>query len=82
MFFLTLTYLQYGLGGILLYDEKITPQLKRLREEIERVKEAANSQDMFASFANMQLKQMEKTLKITQSIRSALQGFLRTVTCN
>ncbi|KAH7584201.1 Ubiquitin elongating factor core [Nakaseomyces glabratus] len=74
-FFLTLTYLQYGLGGILLYDEKITPQLKRLREEIERVKEAANSQDMFASFANMQLKQMEKTLKITQSIRSALQGF-------
>lgn len=74
-FFLTLTYLQYGLGGTLLYDEKITPQLKRLREEIERVKEAANSQDMFASFANMQLKQMEKTLKITQSIRSALQGF-------
>ncbi len=59
-FFLTLTYLQYGLGGTLLYDEKITPQLKRLREEIERVKEAANSQDMFASFANMQLKQMEK----------------------
>lgn len=74
-FFLTLTYLQYGLGGTLLYDEKITPQLKRLREEIERVKEAASSQDMFASFANMQLKQMEKTLKITQSIRSALQGF-------
>lgn len=74
-FFLTLTYLHYGLGGTLLYDEKISPQLKRLKEEIERIKQAAQSQDVFASFATMQLKQMEKTLSITQSIRHALQGF-------
>lgn len=74
-FFLTLTYLHYGLGGTLLYDEKISPQLKRLKEEIERIKQAAQSQDVFASFATMQLKQMEKTLSITQSIRYALQGF-------
>lgn len=74
-FFLTLTYLHYGLGGTLLYDEKIAPQIKRLRQEIDRVKNLSQSQDMFASFAAMQLKQMEKSLRITQGIRDALQGF-------
>lgn len=74
-FFLTLTYLHYGLGGTLLYDEKITPQIKRLRQEIDRIKNLSQSQDMFASFATMQLRQMEKSLKITQGIKDALQGF-------
>lgn len=74
-FFLTLTYLHYGIGGTLLYDEKITPQIKRIRQEIDRIKNLSSSQDMFASFASMQLKQMEKSLKITQGIKDALQGF-------
>lgn len=74
-FFLTLTYLHYGIGGTLLYDEKITPQIKRLKQEINRIKNLSHSQDMFASFASMQLKQMEKSLKITQGIKDALQGF-------
>ncbi|CAR28511.1 hypothetical protein ZYGR_0S01440 [Zygosaccharomyces rouxii] len=74
-FFLTMTYLHYGIGGTLLYDEKITPQVKRLKQEIDRIKKVSQSQDMFATFASVQLKQMEKSLKITQSIKDALQGF-------
>lgn len=74
-FFLTLTYLHYGLGGTMLYDEKITPQLKRMKQEIEKIKRAANSQDMFARYAAMQIPTLEKTLKITQSVKEALQGF-------
>ena len=74
-FFLTLTYLHYGIGGTLLYDEKITPQIKKLKLEIERVKKLTTTQPMFSSFAGVQLKQMEKNLMITQSIKSSLQGF-------
>lgn len=74
-FFLTLTYLHYGLGGTVLYDEKITPQLKRMKQEIDRIKRAAQSQDMFARFAAMQLPSLEKTLQITRSLKQALQGF-------
>lgn len=74
-FFLTMTYLHYGIGGTLLYDEKITPQIKRLRQEIDRIKSISQSQDMFATFASVHLKQMEKSLKVTQSIKDSLQGF-------
>ncbi|QLL31618.1 hypothetical protein HG536_0B04820 [Torulaspora globosa] len=74
-FFLTLTYLHYGIGGTLLYDEKITPQIKRLKQEIDRIKKLTQSQDMFASFASLELKQMEKSLKITQGIKDSLHGF-------
>lgn len=74
-FFLTLTYLHYGLGGTLLYDERLAPQIKRLRQDIDRIRNLSQSQDMFASFAAMQLRQMEKSLKATQGIRDALQGF-------
>ncbi|CDH08710.1 probable E4 ubiquitin-protein ligase UFD2 [Zygosaccharomyces bailii ISA1307] len=74
-FFLTMTYLHYGIGGTLLYDEKITPQIKRLKQEIDRIKKISQSQDMFATFASVHLKQMEKSLKTTQSIKDSLQGF-------
>lgn len=74
-FFLSLTYLHYGIGGTLLYDEKITPQIKRIKQEIDRIKKISQSQEMFASFASMQLKQMEKSLKISQGIKDAMQGF-------
>ncbi|AET41351.1 ubiquitin-ubiquitin ligase UFD2 Ecym_8055 [Eremothecium cymbalariae DBVPG len=77
-FFLTLTYLHYGLGGTLLYDEKVTPQLKRMKQELQRIKDAANSTaatDIFARFAAMQLPSLEKTYITLQSIMDALQGF-------
>lgn len=74
-FFLTMTYLHYGIGGTFLYDEKISPQVKRLKQEIERIRKISQSQDMFATFASVHLKQMEKSLKITQSIKDSLQGF-------
>ncbi|AGO11863.1 AaceriADR096Cp [[Ashbya] aceris (nom. inval.)] len=77
-FFLTLTYLHYGLGGTLLYDEKVTPQLKRMKQELQRIKDAANSTnstDIFARFAAIQLPSLEKTYTMLQSIMDSLQGF-------
>lgn len=74
-FFLSFTYLHYGIGGTLLYDEKITPQIKRIKQEIDRIKGISQSQELFASFASMRIQQMEKSLKITQGIKDAIQGF-------
>ncbi|SCU81226.1 LAME_0B06106g1_1 [Lachancea meyersii CBS 8951] len=74
-FFLTLSYLHYGIGGAILYEEKVTPQVRRMREELARIKRAAESQDMFARFASMQLPALEKSLQTMQSIKHALQGF-------
>ncbi|CEP62538.1 ubiquitin-ubiquitin ligase UFD2 LALA0_S05e07866g [Lachancea lanzarotensis] len=74
-FFLTLAYLHYGIGGAILYEEKVTPQVRRMREEVTRIKRAAQSQDMFARFASMQLPALEKSLQTMQSIKHSLQGF-------
>ncbi|SCU92819.1 LANO_0E02212g1_1 [Lachancea nothofagi CBS 11611] len=74
-FFLAMAYLHYGIGGAILYEEKVTPQVKRMREEVGRIKRAAQSQDMFARFAAMQLPALEKSLQTMQSIKQALQGF-------
>ncbi|KAM3159528.1 U-box domain-containing protein [Lachancea thermotolerans] len=74
-FFLTLAYLHYGIGGTLLYDEKVSPQIKRMREEVERITRATQSGDMFARFASMQLPALEKNLQTMQSIQQTLQGF-------
>ncbi|CAB4253983.1 similar to Saccharomyces cerevisiae YDL190C UFD2 Ubiquitin chain assembly factor (E4) that cooperates with a ubiquitin-activating enzyme (E1) [Maudiozyma barnettii] len=74
-FFLTLTYLHYGIGGTLLYDEKITPQIKRIKEEIEKVKTFAASNSLLSSFVDAKLKQLEKTLSYTKALKDALKGF-------
>ncbi|KAG0664100.1 Ubiquitin conjugation factor E4 [Maudiozyma exigua] len=74
-FFLTLTYLHYGIGGTLLYDEKVTPQIKRLKEEIEKVKTFSNSNSLLANFVSAKLKQLEKTLSYSLAIKNAMKGF-------
>ncbi|SMN19900.1 similar to Saccharomyces cerevisiae YDL190C UFD2 Ubiquitin chain assembly factor (E4) that cooperates with a ubiquitin-activating enzyme (E1) [Maudiozyma saulgeensis] len=74
-FFLTLTYLHYGIGGTLLYDEKITPQIKRIKEEIEKVKTFASSNSLLSNFVGAKLKQLEKTLSYTKALKDALKGF-------
>ncbi|GMM56340.1 ubiquitin-ubiquitin ligase [Maudiozyma humilis] len=74
-FFLTLTYLHYGIGGTLLYEEKLSPQIKRLEEEIEKLKGASQSNPMMANFIGMKLKQMQKTLGYIKSSKDAMRGF-------
>nr|CAI6419271.1 AEL_HP1_G0007050.mRNA.1.CDS.1 [Saccharomyces cerevisiae] len=74
-FFLTLTYLHYGLGGTLSFEEKMGSEIKALKEEIEKVKKIAANHDVFARFITAQLSKMEKALKTTESLRFALQGF-------
>lgn len=74
-FFLTLTYLHYGFGGTILYDEKITPQLKRMQEQLQHLETAASSNDMFSRFAAMRLPSLKKSLTMTQAIKESLHGF-------
>lgn len=74
-FFLTLTYMHYGIGGTLLYDEKLSPQIKRLKEEIEKVRTVTQSNPLFGKFADLQLKRLEKTLNLTQALRDSIKGF-------
>lgn len=74
-FFLTLTYLHYGLGGTLSFEEKMGSEIKALKEEIDKVKKIAANHDVFARFITAQLSKMEKALKTTESLRFALQGF-------
>ncbi|CCF60736.1 hypothetical protein KAFR_0L01270 [Kazachstania africana CBS 2517] len=74
-FFLTLTYLHYGIGGTILFDEKITTQIKRIKEEVERVKKVSNLNPLLNNFINLQVKNLEKSLSLTSSLKSSLQGF-------
>ena len=79
-FFLSLTYLHYGIGGTLLYDEKITPQIKRLEEEITRLKDVMKNPSPRSIFFNnafvqAQVKRLEKSLQYTNCLKHALKGF-------
>lgn len=74
-FFLTLTYLHYGIGGTLLYDEKIGPQIKKIKEELERAKKASEVNTFMGAFLKAQIRQLEKTLRYFTAIRNSMRGF-------
>lgn len=74
-FFLTLAYLHYGIGGTLLYEEKLSPQIKRLEEEIEKLKGLSQSNPMLSNLAKIKTKQMQKTLSYIKSSKDAMTGF-------
>ncbi|CCH61751.1 hypothetical protein TBLA_0F02090 [Henningerozyma blattae CBS 6284] len=79
-FFLTLTYLHYGLGGTLLTNDKLSSQIKSIKEEVKRLKNlnvtnGQNSQNFLNSFTDLQIKNMEKSLFLLQSINQSLIGF-------
>ena len=79
-FFLSLTYLHYGIGGTLLYDEKITPQIKKLEEEITRLKDIMKNpfpRNVFLNnvFVQSQVKRLEKTLQYTKCLKHSMKGF-------
>lgn len=74
-FFLTLTYLHYGIGGTLLYDEKLAPQIKKIKEELDRVKKASEVNTFMGTFLKAQIKQLEKTLNYITAIKNSMKGF-------
>lgn len=74
-FFLTLTYLHYGIGGTVLFDEKVGPQIKRIKEEIERVKKMTQANPIMNNILKLQVDRLEKTLKYTVSLKEASTGF-------
>ncbi|KAG0669980.1 Ubiquitin conjugation factor E4 [Kluyveromyces marxianus] len=76
-FFLTLTYLHYGIGGTILFDERYAPEITKLKEHLTHLRQViSNSQNsMMARFGEIQLKQLEKRYNHLSSIHSACQGF-------
>ncbi|KAG0660061.1 Ubiquitin conjugation factor E4 [Monosporozyma unispora] len=79
-FFLSLTYLHYGIGGTLLYDDKISPQIKRLKEELARLNEALNDNSSRSilfnnAFVKSQVTRLEKSLQYMSCLKNAMKGF-------
>ncbi|CDO95577.1 unnamed protein product [Kluyveromyces dobzhanskii CBS 2104] len=76
-FFLTLTYLHYGIGGTILFDERYAPEVTKLKEHLAHLRQViSNSQNsMMARFGEIQLKQLEKRYNHLSAVRSSCQGF-------
>lgn len=79
-FFLSLTYLHYGIGGTLLFDDKTSQQIKRLKEELERLNAAmsdTSSRSMIFNnaFIQSQIKRLEKSLEYMSCLKNAMKGF-------
>ncbi|CCD22450.1 ubiquitin-ubiquitin ligase UFD2 NDAI_0A02930 [Naumovozyma dairenensis CBS 421] len=79
-FFLTLTYLHYGIGGSLLYDEKITPQIKRLSSEVRKLEKViarnvSTNNNFMNNFLKQQLRTLTNNLKVMKSLKYTLKSF-------
>lgn len=76
-FFLTLTYLHYGIGGTILFDERYAPEVTKLKEHLTHLRQVINNSQnsMMARFGEIQLKQLEKRYHHLSSVRSSCQGF-------
>jgi len=74
-FFLTLAYLQYGIGGVYLSENNLKAQIKRLENTVERIRERSNTQNPMQRFAALQLPRMEKELAKFRSIKDGLVSF-------
>lgn len=76
-FFLTLTYLHYGVGGTILTDERYSPEISRLKEQLDHLKEVLrnNQNSMMSRFGEVQLKQLEKRYSHFSAVHGSCQGF-------
>lgn len=74
-FFLTLAYLHYGIGGVILTENNLKSQIKQLEQSIERVRQHANSANPMQRFAAMQLPKVEKKCANLKSQKDALVSF-------
>lgn len=74
-FYLTLTYLHYGIGGVYLYENKIKQTIKQLESSIEQLKNPSNSQNPMQRFAQLQLPRLEKRLSNLKSQKDSLVSF-------
>ncbi|CCC70440.1 hypothetical protein NCAS_0E03700 [Naumovozyma castellii] len=79
-FFLTLTYLHYGIGGVLLRDEKNSPILKRMEAEYERMRNlqqqrATDANPFMKNILKIQLQKIEDEMAKFQSWKYSFQSF-------
>lgn len=72
-FFLTLTYLHYGIGGLLLSENKVKQQIKQLEKTIEQIKNTTNAMQRLAQ---LQLPRLEKNLNLLKSQKDSIISFL------
>lgn len=78
-FFLSLTYLHYGLGGTIAFKEKIDSQVKKIKDDIENLTNASlnenQNNNFLSSFTDLQLKNLKKSLNFTQCLNHSLNAF-------
>jgi ubiquitin conjugation factor E4 B len=74
-FFLTLTYLHYGLGGLYLTDSKLGKMIKHLKSSIENLGRPADPNNRMHMIQRMQLPRLQKQLSTSQSIKDAITSF-------
>ncbi|KAH3685331.1 hypothetical protein WICPIJ_003683 [Wickerhamomyces pijperi] len=72
-FFLTLAYLEFGLGGIMSFEGKLRNEIRRLSSTVQNLR-AANANPMQRMLL-MQLPRFEKELNRMKSIKDALMSF-------
>lgn len=74
-FYLTLTYLHYGLGGIYLHYDRVKSQIKQLEQRLEMMNETNGANPMMAQFLRNQLGQFQKllnTFRCTKHVHQAI----------
>lgn len=74
-FFITLAYLQYGIGGTILTETKLKQKIKSLEDSVDQVNRSANSNNPLQRFAAMQLPRLKKSLADIKSQKDALVSF-------
>lgn len=74
-FYLTLTYMHYGIGGVYLTESKLGKMIKQLKSNIETLKRPAGQNNRMHMLQQMQLPRLEKQLATYQSTKDALTSF-------
>ncbi|SSD59200.1 related to E4 ubiquitin-protein ligase UFD2 [Saccharomycodes ludwigii] len=76
-FFLTLTYLHYGIGGAILQDDKLERHIKFIIEEYNKAlkfKNAPNTPSFMQSMLNSKIEKMSDQIVTFKAQRKAFQG--------
>ncbi|CCH41439.1 ubiquitin conjugation factor E4 B [Wickerhamomyces ciferrii] len=74
-FFLTLAYLHYGIGGVLLTESKMKNTIKQAERQVESLRQHVSRPSPMQFFAKTQLKRLEDQLSSLKSQKDALVSF-------
>lgn len=73
-FFLTLTYLHYGIGGIFIHYDRLKQQIKQYDERIEQIESGSQNDPMMLNLLRSRLPMFTKAANALKSHKHAIQA--------